>query len=249
MWAQYICSNGPIAIVWLIGLIIAITRWHRHPQVSMCLSVGLVAALITMAIQWGWLQVVRTNRSWAVYVFYFVDMLTRIVVWASLWTSIFGWRRSTLGSLDSRWLQFSIRNLLVLTLVAGIFFGLLRGVIAFLGNDPRNLVGLVNIPLLLAVPIGAYLAWKGRKQHPGVSRCVFGAIGLEVFGWLLSLGLIVSSALRSDYFFTLLPLLSVLWPLISLIKWILLLCAAFGWRQEPIVEPGSDVVAPEKLLH
>jgi len=181
-------------------------------------------------------------------VFYFVDMMTRIVVWASFWTAIFGWRQSPPGGPNSRWLQFSIRNLLALTLVAGILSGLLRGVIVFLGDDPRNLVGLVNVPLLFAVPIGIYLAWMRCKQHPGVSRCVFGAIGLDVVSWLLSLGLVVGYRVGADFFFAILPILGVLRPLMSMIKWILLLCAAFGWRQEPIADPASNAVARDELM-
>jgi hypothetical protein len=243
MMAQALCTNFLVAIVWLCGLLVALLRWHRHPQVSTCTAISLVSMLTATGGQAGLLLAVRLDQAWAIYLFYAVDSMLRTIGWVGILAAIFGWRTTTVGAPDSQWLQFSIRNLLMLTLLVGVLCGAIRGLVALLGLNAESLQGFVLIiPLLLILPIGAHIAWLRRRVHPSVSRCVFAAIGLEIASWLLNLVAIATFMHRPGRTMEVLSILSLLWSLMSAVKWLLLIYAALGWRQEPIRRHADDAV-------
>jgi hypothetical protein len=238
MIVQQLIQLTPIALVWLSGLILAITRWQRHPQVSLWIVVSLAAMIVANAGQLALLMALQGANSWTLYLVRAWNPLLSTLGWAGIFVAIFGWRGLKAAESSTRWLQFSIRNLLLLMLFAGIVCGLLRGLIVLMGDDAQNLLGfVVIIPLLFALPIGTYLAWLRRRQYPGVSQCVIAAIGLEVAGWLI-LDLLVAFWAKASSVFSLLPFLSLLRPVMSVTKWILLLCAALGWRHELVERPS-----------
>lgn len=242
MLLQQWCEAAPAAIVCLVGIVLAISRWRRHPQVSAWIAISLVCALTSIAVQWGQLWALQTKFWYAFYGLFAFDSLRRTLSWVSMFVAIFGWRRPTVDDTGARRLQFSVRNLFALTLAVAILCGVLRGVVSMFGDFSGRLQGfIVIIPLLLVLPVGGWMAWLRRRQHPGVSWCVSGAISLEVAGWLLSLGLIIAVITGALQAMSVLPILPLLiWPAFSFLKWILLLCAAFGWRQEPIGPLPND---------
>jgi L-cystine uptake protein TcyP (sodium:dicarboxylate symporter family) len=67
MIVQQLIQLTPIALVWLSGLILAITRWQRHPQVSLWIVVSLAAMIVANAGQLALLMALQGANSWTLY--------------------------------------------------------------------------------------------------------------------------------------------------------------------------------------
>jgi hypothetical protein len=245
MFLSGLCYLVPTAIVWFVGVVVAISRWQHHPRVSAAVLISIGCMLFA----WIGQQVVFVfldpppGLNWSDFAIYFqitaaVGALVRAAGWMAILVAIFGWRDATDAG-RSNPLQFSIRGLLVVTLVVALLCGLFRGLVAFLGESATILLTLLDeIPIAICWLFGGWLAWTRRKRHPEVSWRLAIAIGLQcgslivsivVFAWVRSLG-------TTDW----LSLISMLvWLVNGPTTWILLLTAAFGWRTTHVDVPGG----------
>jgi hypothetical protein len=62
VWGLLVSS--PVYIVWIVGLVIAVTRWSRHPQVSLLAVSGLAILLVrevvaTLVAPWLQMSLIR----------------------------------------------------------------------------------------------------------------------------------------------------------------------------------------------
>jgi hypothetical protein len=88
-----------LVIVWVIGVVLALSRWRRHPRVSLLALLAFAIMLVSRFLGWA-LPPIAHNYGWmddeirpiffaAIGVF---TALTSAVAWAFVLCAIFGWR-------------------------------------------------------------------------------------------------------------------------------------------------------------
>jgi hypothetical protein len=92
----------PNVLVWLIGIILAVSRWRRHPRVSQISVVAFVIMIVITIISRflnALLPMAMHDRGWTsdqigsiFTVVGAITTLTSAVVWALVLWAIFGWR-------------------------------------------------------------------------------------------------------------------------------------------------------------
>jgi hypothetical protein len=108
LW-MLIKSYGPMApifLIWIIGIIWAIARWRRHPQVSMLCVLGFGMMIISQFVgAMSWLFFIRTAtganiqetiEGYLLMLRLFNGAITSIG-WAMILLAIFGWRANPGG--------------------------------------------------------------------------------------------------------------------------------------------------------
>src|SRR5688500_11855527 len=113
----------PSVSVWVSGILVALVRWPRHPQVSALLVGGLglqIVAAIASRIAFALIIDLNRGTSFAnlglyLGVLQLFAAIIRTFCWAAVIAAIFGWRNISPGGPPP--LQFSIRGLVILTLV------------------------------------------------------------------------------------------------------------------------------------
>ncbi len=233
-----LCWQTPLVIVWIAGIVLAISRWQRHPRVSAAVVIGIacmLSASVSRQLLYSLLlpALIRNYADVTIYlqIFAAIDTLIRTAGWATMFLAIFGWREASAASSGKSMLQFSIRGLLVTTFVVAVLCGLLRGLVAALGESAAFLLAFLGeIPIVICWLAGGSLAWMRWTQHPKVSICALGAIGFQVGGLILINALGVWILTRGGGPSQLWPLVSLSWLLANTASWVMLLRAAFGWR-------------------
>ena len=232
------CFAIPTAIVWLVGLIVAIARWKQHPGVSAAVSIGMGAMLAGVAIQTIVVSLLLASASTGsmqslmigLGIMAVVVSLFRAVGWAAMLTAAFGWRDFSSDAARRPLWQFSIRNLLIVTFAVAVLCGIARALVNLLGEAAMYLLGLVDeLPTFICWIYGGWLAWTRRNRHPQVARRVGIAVGLSAFNLLLGVGtfLVAMVGTRPDWIFVPYFFMGVV---VGPVSWALLLTAAFGWR-------------------
>jgi hypothetical protein len=100
-----LATAAPLFIVWAIGIVLALSRWRRHPRVSqfaiIAFAVMIVATVITRII-YILLPVMMRNAYWAASEFGtiytaigIVSTLVETVASGLLLWAIFGWREQS----------------------------------------------------------------------------------------------------------------------------------------------------------
>jgi hypothetical protein len=94
----------PFLLLYVTGLVLAITRWPRHPQVSLLSVLAFSAFLIGLLMQrgaWFWYIVLNENHSFTAsntsIVFTAVNTLSSILDfggWILLLVALFRWREN-----------------------------------------------------------------------------------------------------------------------------------------------------------
>ncbi|HKQ89817.1 MAG TPA: hypothetical protein VJZ77_03975 [Blastocatellia bacterium] len=88
-------------IIWIIGVVLALSRWRRHPRVSlfallafaiMIVSVFLTLSLPPIAIYYGWVNDYGEISPILFTASRLFTGLTNIIVWVFVLRAIFGWR-------------------------------------------------------------------------------------------------------------------------------------------------------------
>jgi hypothetical protein len=224
----------PLLLVCVYGAGLAIQRWQRHPQVTawfvIALACMLAASLGAAALSDRLFMTGGQPIDRALLAIASVATLVRTVGWAAALVAIFGWRPARRErSLE---LQFSIRGLLILTLVVAILCAWLRG-------RGTLLVFFRNTPLVICWIYGCWLALSLKKWHPQVSLRTLLAIGLSCaalltfdeiwdrFGWTT-----ISPSLISYY--------SAGSAALHAAAWWLLVEAALEWRSIPLRSAPRD---------
>jgi hypothetical protein len=94
----------PLYIVWTIGIVLSLTSWRKHPQVSMLALAGLIIQLFQAGagvLFSFWVTTQMAGASWssrpfdvgmALNISTFVQMCLSSIAWAFILVAIFLWR-------------------------------------------------------------------------------------------------------------------------------------------------------------
>jgi hypothetical protein len=238
------CWQFPVAIVWIVGIIVAVKRWRIHPRVSATVVASLscmLSALVGRQIFYAFLLPGLRPKSEIVIYLQIANTLAGLIGgigWALILLASFGWRDANLPGRGNP-VQFSIRGLLVVTLVVAVLCGLIRGVAEVLGPSATMLWGLLYyLPAGICWYFGGWASFTRRHLHPEVSWRVGIVIGLQCISLSLTIAVIawlVGSAATPG----LGALLVLIWFVADPASWVLLLIAAFGWRTKPADTEGN----------
>jgi len=86
-----VLTQLPVYLVWLVGVILALVGWKKHPSVSLVALIGFVVlsllALVTQIIT------PRHGVNWNLAGIAFFEALIRAGAWGLVLAAIFGWRK------------------------------------------------------------------------------------------------------------------------------------------------------------
>lgn len=92
----------PMIIVWVIGVALALSRWRRHPRVSLFALIAfltLIGVTVIVRAVYIWLPVAMRDHGWSTSevgtIFTAVGIVSALVnafAWAFVICAIFGWR-------------------------------------------------------------------------------------------------------------------------------------------------------------
>jgi hypothetical protein len=95
----FVIVLSALVVIWVIGVVLAMSRWRRHPRVSLfaLLAFGL---MLVSRFQSVLLPPIMSNYGWTAdqmgSIFYavtgLISGLTSAVAWAFVLCAIFGWR-------------------------------------------------------------------------------------------------------------------------------------------------------------
>ena len=97
MVRSYLCQM-PYYAVWITGICLCLSRWHRHPKVCGVAMAGLsllfLESLVGTLFSYLLPQMLRgsVNRNWIPYLIGFVRVIIQSGLWALILVAIFGWR-------------------------------------------------------------------------------------------------------------------------------------------------------------
>ncbi len=81
--------------VWLVGIVLALVFWRRHPRVSLLALLALLGFLALQMFEMGmfllWGGYLPPN-AWLLSIRYFSRLICPPVLWALLLVALFGWR-------------------------------------------------------------------------------------------------------------------------------------------------------------
>jgi hypothetical protein len=110
MLAQYL-TQIPVLLAWLVGIILAIVYWRKHPRVSLLTLIAIVALLAKSLIGSAvamWLPITLREQGWVasqigviLVVIGIVQSLVSAVLWGLLLAAIFGWRSGHGGAVQN----------------------------------------------------------------------------------------------------------------------------------------------------
>src|SRR5262245_12280759 len=92
----------PVVIVWLVGVILAISRWRSHPQVSLFVTIAFVVmmgASVVIRITSMWAPMIMRERGWSLSevgtILTSINIAYALInasAWALVLCATFGWR-------------------------------------------------------------------------------------------------------------------------------------------------------------
>ena len=91
-------TSIPLVLVWLVGIVLALIFWRRHPQVSLAALIALVGFLTISLLDTAlriWLiqrQGISKFAEIAPFLSIFFS-LARAALWGLILVAIFGWRK------------------------------------------------------------------------------------------------------------------------------------------------------------
>jgi hypothetical protein len=232
----------PVLLVWVVGILVALFRWQRHPRVSAIIVFSLVMLMLaSLGHRWGALLIISNDSSSGfksssmaglyLSMLGLISSLFRAAAWMGILVAIFAWRDNVREGQSSPPLQFSIRGLLVLTLVVAVLCAAVRGLITLLGDSALFLLGLMDeVPLVICWLIGLYLAISRWQLHPDVSKQAALGIGMSIAVMLLW---------QEPWDFLMTAILSLL----AATAWVFVLIAVFGWRASTGELPDREIAA------
>ena len=171
---------------------------------------------------------------------YAVASLVRTVGWIGVILAIFGWRVAGRGqSLASP--RFSVRELLILTLVVALLCGLVRGLVSWAGSPPYlKLYLLLETPTMIYWLWGSWLAISRWKRHYQCSLCFLLGICMNSAAFWLYFGRFSfggGSSMNPNYW----AILGITSSLLVAGGWTLLIAGALGWRERPTLTDSAPV--------
>jgi hypothetical protein len=237
----------PANIVAIVGIVLAMLRWRRHPTVSAILVASLATSLVS-GLAFRITVVILADQRGGGYdntinlVLGSLGILLaviRTVCWSALLVAIFGWRTGSNGS-SSVPLQFSIRGLIVVTFAVAVLCSLGRWLVGILGESAPVMIQFVDdLPLVTCFGIGIWMAIARWPSHPWVSFLAVWSFTLGIAVMLVPQTIILI-ALRSSYYSSAFYLLIQLTATIATTAYVTMaIAAALGWR-----DPASTFHAP-----
>jgi hypothetical protein len=86
-----VLTQLPVYLVWLVGLILSLAGWKKHPSVSLVALIGFVILfLLALVTQ---LTTPRYGVNWSQAGIAFLEALIRAGAWGLVLAAIFGWRK------------------------------------------------------------------------------------------------------------------------------------------------------------
>jgi hypothetical protein len=86
-----ILTQTPVYLVWLIGMVLALVGWKKHPAVSLVSLIAFVVlSLLALVTQ---LTTAHHGVNWTQTGIAFVEALVRAVAWGLVLAAVFGWRK------------------------------------------------------------------------------------------------------------------------------------------------------------
>ena len=86
-----ILTQSPVYLVWLVGLILALATWKKHPSVSLVALISFVILFVlALAIQ---LTTTHHGVNWNLAGIAFFEALIRAGAWSLVLAAIFAWRK------------------------------------------------------------------------------------------------------------------------------------------------------------
>jgi hypothetical protein len=233
----------PLYAVWVVGILVALARWQKHPSVSGLLGGGLAAMLVTsLTLRLGSLWIIESMRqagqsvstsSFYLGILGITGSLVRTGAWIAFLVALFGWRlRPGEKAGESPW-QFSILGLMGVTLAVAILCGVARWLVVWLGESAAHLIELVDdIPLYVCWLVGLGLAIRRWQRHPAVSRLAVMGIGIHAANTVI--WQVVWIALISSHSVGWAPALNAFAVLGAVAGWWLVIAAVLRDREEVV---------------
>ena len=101
---RWIGIHSPLYLVWLAGIVFAISRWRRHPTVSLLTLVALAVLLLSSVLGvfvFTWLPQFLSDHGWADAIEAIYSLVAIVlngvqaIAWGMLLLALFGWRTPT----------------------------------------------------------------------------------------------------------------------------------------------------------
>jgi hypothetical protein len=99
-----IATSAPVIIVWMIGIALALSRWRRHPRVSLFVLIAFAVSIVNLVVNrfliiWLPLKIrdygLTANQTGSIFfAVTIIAALVSAVAWALVLCAIFGWRDS-----------------------------------------------------------------------------------------------------------------------------------------------------------
>ena len=97
-----LATSIPLFLVWLIGIAVALSRWRRHPRVSLFAAIAfavMIGSTIILRVVYMLGPLMMRERDWTTSeigtifaVIGIVSALINAAAWALILSAIFGWR-------------------------------------------------------------------------------------------------------------------------------------------------------------
>jgi hypothetical protein len=97
-----IAISTPVIIAWVIGIILALSRWRRHPQVSRFALIAFAISIVNLIVNRFisiWAPMTMRDNGWTATqmgmfftAFGIITALISAAIWAIVICAIFGWR-------------------------------------------------------------------------------------------------------------------------------------------------------------
>jgi len=99
---SYFLPQLPFYLVWLVGMLLALVRWRRHPTVSLLALLAFILFLTASMVGTFlsvWALVLQrdstdVNRAWTLSLITLGRTVAGTVAWILLLLALFGWRTS-----------------------------------------------------------------------------------------------------------------------------------------------------------
>jgi hypothetical protein len=96
-----LAASFPLFLVWFVGIFLALTRWRRHPRISLIVLVAIggffLSALITPFLYRVLVNVWQPGSAGDIELLFTIVRLCvslfHAILWGLLLTAIFAWRR------------------------------------------------------------------------------------------------------------------------------------------------------------
>ena len=84
-------TQTPVYLVWLVGVILAIVNWKKHPSVSLVALIAFVLLFVLALV--SLLSAVRTGVNGMRPGLALLEALIRAGAWGLVLAAVFGWRK------------------------------------------------------------------------------------------------------------------------------------------------------------